>query len=73
MKITIQPLERKLVAVRSLTEKGLFIRYAGYPDKCVYIESMAMGEICEYSLEKILAEDSHRTPIYEGDTVTLQF
>lgn len=74
LKITVQRSERKLMALISITRKGMFLRLEGDPDKCIYVRDDGKGcEVCNYSLEKILAESKERTPIYEGDSIHIQF
>ena len=78
MKITVNPVkpDRKLVAVVRADGLGLFIRltnplisavqYIG-PDARLSSQGFA-------SLERLLEDsDDGRTPVYEGDTITLQF
>ncbi len=73
MKVQIVQPARTLVGVRDIMSQGIFLRYAGNPRYVIYLTASGC-ELCENNtLELILAESKERTPIYEGDTINIQF
>jgi len=67
--------ERRLVAVLGnlIDEKrGIFTPSGYYPDRCIYLDPNGLSSGRGFSLEYI-AKDKGRIPVYEGDTVTIEF
>jgi hypothetical protein len=63
---------RKLVAVIGATGLGFFVR-SPYPSYSCYIDEDGRAFSQEKTLETLLEQDSGRIPMYEGDSITLQF
>lgn len=70
MKVLVNSNERKLVALRTITGGGIFFRNGQF---ALLIDDLLNVQAITQSLEDLLEESKDRTPIYEGDSVTIQF
>lgn len=79
MKITVKSNvpERKLVALVGVGGEGLFLRSKTEPNRMIFLYGDGASTNTEGSLDDLLkkssASGSDRVPVYEGDTVTLEF
>ncbi|MCA9313391.1 hypothetical protein KDA08_03670 [Candidatus Saccharibacteria bacterium] len=66
---------KKLVAVIGENGKGFFIRSMEYPaTKSAFIDSLGRVSTTNAdALESLLKTNHLRTPVYEGDEITLRF
>ena len=75
MKVTVSSVEsaRKLMAVSGWAGACLWIRDKDHTHRSTAVTYEGLTKGTYSSLELLLQEDSGRTPIYEGDSVTLTF
>jgi hypothetical protein len=74
MRVSHTPPDRKVVAVVGVGGYGFFVPTAG--EGSVYINEYGVATstlAARKTLSALLLEDRDRKPVYEGDSITLQF